>query len=149
MKKLAGIVLSCLVFILAGCVTAATPTATSIPPTAKDAIVVYHRSGGIAGFDETWTIYGDGRIDHTGRGAGQSGQLPTDRLNSLIVLIRSIDLKSIKDSYVGENTCCDRFIYEITITLDGQTKSIKTIDAAEGEPQALTQLLAGITATVK
>jgi hypothetical protein len=90
----------------------------------------------------------DGRIDHTGRGAGQSGQLTPDRLQQLLAAIRSIDLTSIKDSYIGTNTCCDRFMYEITITLDGKTKSIKTIDAAEGEPTALMNLRAAIQASL-
>ena len=106
--------------------------------------MVYHRSGGIAGVDETWSIYADGRVQHSGRGTGSAGQLTADQLNSLFTTLRSIDLTSIKDSYVGANTCCDRLIYELAINLDGKTKTIKTIDAAEGEPAALTTLLSAI-----
>ncbi len=136
--------LTCFLLIaLAGCTSA---PATNVP--ANDPFIVYHRSGGLGGFDETWSIYADGRIDHFGRGAGQSGQLTPDRVNGLIATIRSIDLTSIKDSYVGINPCCDRFSYELTITLDGKTKSIETIDAAEGEPAAVTQLLSAINLAV-
>jgi hypothetical protein len=144
MKIFFNLVYGLLVIALVGC--AAQPTLT--PLNSKDPIVVYHRSGGFAGFDETWSIMIDGRIDHTGRGAGQAGQLTPDRLNRLLAALRSIDLTSIKDSYIGANTCCDRFIYEITINLDGKTKSINTIDAAEGEPTALITLRTAIQAAL-
>ena len=131
------------VITLAGCTSA---PATSVPT--HEPFVVYHRSGGLGGFDETWSMYADGRIEHSGRGAGSAGQLTPDRVNRLIAAIRSIDLTSIKESYVGSNTCCDRFIYEITINLDGKIKSIETIDAAEGEPAGVSQLLSAITLAV-
>lgn len=144
MKKFLNLVYGLLVIALISC--AAAPALT--PPNSTDPIVVYHRSGGFGGFDETWSIYADGRIDHSGRGAGQAGQLTPDRVNSLIAALRSIDLASIKDSYLGSDTCCDRFVYELTITLDGKTKSITTIDAAEGEPVGVTQLLSAINLAV-
>lgn len=140
MKKFFNLVYSLLVIALVGC--AASPTLT--PPNSNDPIVVYHRSGGFGGFDETWSIYADGRVEHAGRGSGQASQLTPDRVNGLITAIRSIDLTSIQDSYVGSDTCCDRFIYDLTITLDDRTKSIKTIDGAEDEPVALTHLLTTI-----
>lgn len=144
MKKYLRWLICFLLMTLVGCTSV---PATSVPT--NDPFVVYHRSGGFGGFDETWSIYADGRVQHTGRGAGQSGQLTPDRVNGLIAAIRSIDLTSIKDSYVGLNPCCDRFIYELTITLDGKTKSIETIDAAEGEPATVTQLLGAISSAVK
>jgi hypothetical protein len=144
MKKFFNLIYGLLVIALVGC--AAKPTLT--PLNSKEPIVVYHRSGGFGGFDETWSITMDGRVQYTGRGAGQAGQLTPDRLQQLLAAIRSIDLASIKDSYIGVNTCCDRFVYEITIVLDGQTKTIETIDAAEGEPGALINLQAAIQAAL-
>lgn len=142
MKKLFNLLFGVALLVLVGC--AAAPTLT--PPNSQDPIVVYHRSGGFAGVDETWSIYADGRVQYAGRGTGSTGQLTADQLSSLFATLRSIDFTSIKDSYIGADTCCDRFIYELTINLDGKTKSIKTIDAAEGEPAALTTLLNAISA---
>jgi len=144
MKKIVSLVYGLFVIALVGC--AAKPTQT--PLNSKDPIVVFHRSGGFAGFDETWSITIDGQVQHTGRGAGQSGQLPSDQINQLLAAIRSTDLASIKESYLGDNTCCDRFIYEIKIVLDGQSKTITTIDAAQGEPAALITLRAAIQAAL-
>lgn len=154
MKKFFNLVYGLLVLALVGCAAqpgtpiAVPPTPTRAPLNSQGLIVVYHRSGGFAGFDETWSIYGDGRIEHTGRGAGQAGQLTPDRFQQLLVAIRSIDLASIKDSYIGKDICCDRFIYEIAINLDGKTKAIETIDAAQGEPAALINLRAAIQAAL-
>jgi hypothetical protein len=142
MKKLLNLLFGVAMLVLVGC--AAAPTLTS--PNSQDPIVVYHRSGGFAGVDETWSIYADGRVQYAGRGTSSAGQLTADQLSSLFATLRSIDFTSIKDSYIGADTCCDRFIYELTINLDGKTKSIKTIDAAEGEPAALTTLLNAISA---
>jgi len=105
------------------------------------AFIVYHRSGGFGGFDETWTIAADGAVAHSGRGAGNALQLSSAQTDALIEAVRAADFMSLDKSYVPENTCCDRFLYEITITLDGQTKTVRTLDAAPDQPERLTQLI--------
>jgi hypothetical protein len=42
---------------------------------------------------------------------------------------------------VPRDTCCDRYLYEITVTLGGQSKTVRTIDAAPAAPAELTQLI--------
>jgi hypothetical protein len=152
-----------LIIALGGCATAVSPATPSAPQpsvsplaspltsplTPNGPIVVYHRSGGIAGIDETWSIYADGRVEHAGRGTGQSIQLTLDQINAFVQTIRMTDFNSIQDSYVGANTCCDRILYTITINLDDNAKSIKTIDGATGEPAALTLLQSAINDLLK
>ena len=41
--------------------TATTPPKSELP---AEAVIVYKRSGGIAGLDEMWTIYPDGNVTH-------------------------------------------------------------------------------------
>ncbi len=66
---------------LAACAPAATqsPATPALPATTAtpgDTLFIrYHRSGGIAGVDETWLIYADGRVEHTGRSSGHPLQL--------------------------------------------------------------------------
>jgi hypothetical protein len=120
----------------------ATPTSPAAP--AHTLLIQYHRSGGIAGLDETWLFYADGVVDHAGRGQGRATQLSASQLAALMAVVRSPEVAALKESYVPANTCCDRFLHEITLTLDGQTKSVRTLDAAPDQPPALTSLLEAI-----
>ena len=112
-------------------------------------LIVYHRSGGFGGFDETWTIMADGAVAHSGRGSGRSLQLSSEQTDALLAAVRAADFAALDESYVSEDTCCDRFLYEITITLDGQTKTVRTIDAAPDQPERLTQLIDALNAALQ
>jgi hypothetical protein len=114
---------------------------TTAPATPSGLLVEYHISGGIAGLSQTWLIYGDGRVEHNGSGTGQARQLSPDQITALVAAIRATNFMALKESYVPQNQCCDRFLYVMTVTLDGQTKTVRTLDAAPDEPPALTQLL--------
>lgn len=105
------------------------------------AILRYQRTGGFGGFDETWVIDADGRVTHSGRGPGTDRQLTPDEMAQLINAIRAANPASLKASYIPKNTCCDRFTHALTITLDGWTGTVLTLDAAPDEPPALTSLL--------
>ena len=136
--------------VLVGCATSISPNPTqsplpaaspfTSPPAQDDVLIVYRRSGGLAGLNETWTIYADGRVQYQGGPAAPSKQLTPDQLNVLIDAVRASDFFSLNGSYVPANSCCDRFLYEITVTLDGRTQTVRTLDAAPDEPAALSKL---------
>ncbi len=47
------------------------PTPAQVTPMPANTVFIrYHRSGGIAGVDDTWLFYGDGRVEYSGRGQG-------------------------------------------------------------------------------
>jgi hypothetical protein len=104
-------------------------------------ILRYQRTGGFGGFDETWVIDAGGRVTHSGRGPGADRQLTPDQVSQLIGAIRAANPASLKASYIPKNTCCDRFTHALTITLDGLTGTVLTLDAAPDEPPGLTGLL--------
>ena len=126
----------------------ASPLASPIAVRVSDVVIRAHRTGGLAGVDEVWTIYGDGRVVYSGRGTGQSKQLSADEMAALTVTLRA-NFAALDESYNPKNTCCDRFVYEITITLDGQTKAVHTVDGAPNEPPALTKTLAALQLSMK
>lgn len=145
------------VLLVAGCATLVPPgTSTSplpppspiVTPAPGEMAIQFQRTGGIAGRDETWMIYGDGHVEYVGNGTGQNGQLPLDRVASLIAAAQAADFLHLQDSYVPSDTCCDRYFYAVTIVLDGHRKTVRTIDAAPDQPPALTALLSAITATL-
>jgi hypothetical protein len=139
---------------LAACMpaTVESPTATpaqGTPAPAGGLFIRYHRSGGIAGVDETWLFYADGRVQYSGRGQGHALQLSANQIDTLMAAARSPEVAALKESYVPANTCCDRFLHEITLVIDGQTKTVSTLDAAPDEPPALTNLLDAIDMALK
>jgi hypothetical protein len=126
-----------------------TPVPTGPAAPASTPFIRYHLSGGIAGVDETWLFYADGRVEHMGRGQGHSAQLTASQVDALMAAARSPEVAALSESYVPTNTCCDRFLHEITIVLDGQTKTVRTLDAAPDQPQALSDLLDAINMALK
>jgi len=103
--------------------------------------VNYHRSGGFSGADDTWTIAADGTVSHQGRTPGTPEQLTAAQMAELAAAIRAADFMSLEDSYVPKDTCCDRYLYEITVTIGGQSKTVRTIDASPTAPAGLTSLV--------
>jgi hypothetical protein len=123
-----------LMFILVACAPTTQPPSQTIS-------VTYHRSGGITGADDTWQISADGKVSHQGQTAGTSQQLTAAQMADLAAAVRTANFMSLADSYVPQDTCCDRYLYEITVTSDGQSKTVQTIDASPTAPAELTHLV--------
>ncbi len=137
---------------LAGCANLVQPGTSPLAsplPTIADVILQYQRIGGIGGFDETWVIESNGRVTHTGRGAGADRQLTPDQVAQLLRAIRAVEMTTLNDSYIPPNTCCDQFTHILTMTLDGQTRTVRTLDGALDEPAALTDLLTTLNNLLK
>ncbi len=135
---------------LVGCANLVQPGASPLEsPVPSGVILRYQRVGGIGGFDETWTFEDTGRVTHTGRGPGTDRQLTPDQVAQLIGALRAANLAGLEASYIPADTCCDRFTHTLTITLDGQTRTVMTLDAAPGEPPALTTVLATLSNLLK
>jgi hypothetical protein len=142
-----------LVFMLGACAptTMPAPIATRGPSplasplegqaAAQEISISYHRSGGFAGTDDTWTVSADGAVSHQGETPGTPGQLTVAQMAELTAAIHAANFMSLEDSYVPKDTCCDRYLYEITVTIDGHSKTIRTIDASPTAPAELTRLV--------
>lgn len=115
------------------------PIKISIP---DDAVIVYERSGGLAGRTEEWTIYADGRVVS---GDGRIGQLLPQDVTNLVQQIEAAGFGGWRDTYGPPAACCDRYTHNLTVRLAGQTKSVKTIDAAPEEPATLRTILGQVT----
>jgi hypothetical protein len=107
----------------------------NMPP---DAVIVYQRSGGLAGRTEGWSIYTNGLVMSSD---GKSGQVSPEEVADLLRQADAAGFFSWRDSYLPKNTCCDRFTYKLTVRMAGQTKTVTTIDAASEEPAELGTIL--------
>ena len=107
----------------------------------QEITISYHRSGGFSGTDDTWTLSADGTVSHQGQTSGTPEQLTAAQMAELAAAIRAADFMSLEDSYVPKDTCCDRYLYEITVTIGGHSKTVRTIDASPTAPAGLTSLV--------
>ncbi|MFQ6000316.1 MAG: hypothetical protein ACE5LG_01445 [Anaerolineae bacterium] len=130
-----------------------TPVPMKIPLPEGNPLIVFRRSGGLAGVSESWFIYEDGRVVYQEEMKGESatGEIEAQELAGLLALIEETGFFSFSDSYLPQNICCDRFSYGITVFKDGQSKTVTTVDGAEA-PEGLwtiigelNELLAGMS----
>jgi hypothetical protein len=109
---------------------------------AEDIVIKFTRSGGFAGLDETFLIYEDGRIVGAN---GEERHVTSEQIASVLQQIEAAGFFNLAESYLPRDSCCDRFIYQITVQKDSQTSTVITIDGAEDQPEGLTMTLAVIT----
>jgi hypothetical protein len=118
-------------------VPVSTPVPVTTPP-AVDLTVIFKRSGGIAGVNESYTLKPDGSLD-TSKGPKQAdgGATAAAKLASQIAATGIYAVAPAK--YLPANPCCDRFTYDLTLTVGGKSFNYTTMDASETAPAALTQ----------
>lgn len=141
MNKLSGLLLI-LILILTACESHpytpfASPLAVSpLLPAAQPAhvIIVYERSGGIAGRRDTWRFYSDGRIEALSADKpARELELPASTVQAAFDTL-SAKLADLEDSYLPLNECCDLYTYRLTIIQTSKVKSVVTMDGATRPP---------------
>lgn len=95
-------------------------------------IVVFERSGGLAGISEKFTFYADGRLELID---GSFQQLDASKVLSLARDIEGLGFFDLKDAYGVFSQCNDCFTYSLTVTSGERTKTITTKDGVTDVPQ--------------
>lgn len=117
-----------------------------VPALPAGAVIEYRRSGGVAGVDEVYTIYADGRIVNAkGREWFVSPQ-EVARLAEGIMQVGFFQAQEVGSSIAP---CCDRFSYTLTVSLAGQTHTIHTYDGAGDLPEAIQRAFDDVAAFVQ
>jgi hypothetical protein len=98
------------------------------------AVFAYRRSGGIAGLDETFTIFTDGRITSSG---GKEWHVSHPEVERLLKEIEPVGMFQLEQSGPYIVPCCDRMSYTLVVRLDGKTHTIQTYDGAVDQPEAI------------
>ncbi|MBM7841747.1 hypothetical protein [Herpetosiphon giganteus] len=114
--------------------TAATPTTAASP----EVLLTFAQTGGIAGINETLTVWSDGKLELASVSAASTlriGEATPAQLSSIQTLLNDPEFASLAASYGDLGSCCDMFSY----TLTTGNKSIATIDGAE-YPEILANL---------
>ncbi len=140
MKRLwLGLLLLC----LASCGGATATTVPTTVPTATTAaspevLLTFAQTGGIAGINETLTVWSDGKLELASVSAASTlrvGDAPPAQLNAIQAILNDPEFANLAASYGNMGSCCDMFSY----TLTTGNKSIATIDGAE-YPEILAKL---------
>jgi hypothetical protein len=100
-------------------------------PLGDDILAIYHKSGGIAGIDETLTIHQGGLLELTGRdGNTKSIQVDEPIIQALRRMLEQKEFSELAPLYQGVGA--DLFTYTITARdLSGNPKTVTTMDAAK------------------
>lgn len=136
----------------------AVPTPTTQPtavqrrrpaPPSTDVVISYSRSGGLAGFADSYALRGDGSVTLVG-----SRRLPANAAGSvftvdqgaaamqqLVDAIAATGLYSQPPAGPAPLASGDRISYDLTIQHDGQTMTFTVVDGAD-QPAAFQQTLA-------
>lgn len=112
----------------------------------KGPLLVYERSGGIAGVQQVYEIYADGHIvaKDDRQSANTTMRVDAESVKELVMAIERAGFFDLKESYLPLNKCCDRMTHRITIYRDGKGKSVTTMDGVENLPEALVQVQAAL-----
>lgn len=115
-----------------------TPTTAATATFAPNTAVIFKRSGGIAGLNEAWTIYTDGRIETN---STIQPELSAKTVEQLLSSLDSIGFFDLEDSYLPDDTCCDRYFYQITAVQSSTFHTVNTLESTPDMPEALQQSL--------
>ncbi len=106
------------------------PPIATIQAGAANLLISYHKSGGIAGIDETLTVYTDGTIEIRGKGGTTSTQADPSDIQALHKLLVSPEFAALQ--LPVQPPVPDQFIYELTVS--GRAKPIIIGDGADNPP---------------
>jgi hypothetical protein len=121
------------------CVTACGPR--TMAPADGGVLLMYTRSGGIAGRMDTLTIHNDGSLVLTDKtGKDRHGNVPSEDLDTLRGLLKSEEFKGLAESY-GDSRGADRMTHIVEVT---NGKRVSTMDGAD-HPEVLKQVLSELT----
>lgn len=115
-----------------------TSTAAPTPTNAPDTAVIFKRSGGLAGANEQWTIFTDGRVTTN---TTIEPQLSAEDVTQLLSSLDSTGFFDLNSTYLPEDTCCDRYLYEITAVQNTTFHSVTTLENTPDMPESLQQSL--------
>lgn len=104
-------------------------------------VIIYERSGGLAGVSEQWSIYPDGRIV---AGDGREWQVEPEQVEQLIDDIEALGFFDMSGRYMPRDPCCDRFTYSLVVRSDDKVNRVTTMDVAPDVPANLWEVLGAV-----
>lgn len=96
----------------------------------SNTMLSYHRSGGIAGFDDHLVIDDGGHCEIQRKQTKGEFTLEPNQLEHLISLLDEADFFSLNDTYLPTEAGADLIEYVITYDEEGEKQTVYTMDGA-------------------
>jgi hypothetical protein len=109
----------------------------------ENVVLVYRREGGFAGTAEQWRVASTGLViaqkgpagtNFNPISAADTYQVETGELETLQNRLVETGLASLPALIPEPVPCCDRFVYTLTVRVDGEVVQVSTYDGAEDVP---------------
>lgn len=118
----------------------ASPAVTTPAPSDDDMLVVYHKTGGIAGVNETLTVSQGGMLELVdSKGEHKIMQVDEPVIQPIRRMLEQEDFAKLEPQYQAGGA--DLFVYTVTANTPSGKKSVTTMDGAKA-PAYLEQLIA-------
>ena len=106
----------------------------------KEPVIVFQRSGGLAGVSEQWSIYANGKI---AKKDGEEHTADTAQVTALLEAIQAAGFYDMKagPGIGGPGNCKDCFTYQLTVTSDKKANSLTVQEGAKDIPDALWNII--------
>lgn len=109
----------------------------------ENVYLVYRREGGFAGTAEQWRVSAAGLViaqkgpagtNFNPISAADTYQVEASELEDLQTRLAETGLASLPAASSEPVPCCDRFVYTLTVRVDGKVVQVTTYDGAENVP---------------
>lgn len=104
------------------------------PLVAADVVFLFRRSGGLAGVEEEWTLYKDGRLLSN---TGEEYHVTQAQIDTLLADLERVNLFSAPPVTGLKVECCDRFLYDLTVQSGERLIAVQAADGAQNVPEAV------------
>lgn len=115
---------------------------------AGDPQILFRRSGGIAGDVVEYRIYESGMVEllrnpEMPNGTAEMFNIPPEAVDLLVSSLEEAGFfETGNASYVPEDDCCDRYLYELSVRQEnGETTTIEVLEANPDTPAAVQQII--------
>lgn len=110
----------------------------------EGAVIVYERNGGPHCVDELYAIYPDGRIVADNGTTSLEKQISPEEVNQLLEKIVGFGWFTHEMYNTWHVPCSQCYGYYITVTRDGETKTVKAVDGGTDAPATYWQVVGAI-----
>lgn len=104
-------------------------------------VIVLEVTGGIAGADERWEVFEDGRVEAVH--LSQTRSTAPSEVDRILVTARRLGFFDYESTLLPDESCCDLITYTLTLATGDRSHSVALVDDQDA-PDKLRELIAEV-----